>query len=69
MLSAMVGVIVMAVATAAMLLAVQLNEQSFANSGRQPLNDMERDLLKDARYGDSDIRRLEEELLVLPFQP
>ena len=65
----MVGVIVMAVATAAMLLAVQLNEQSFANSGRQPLNDMERDLLKDARYGDSDIRRLEEELLVLPFQP
>lgn len=65
----MVGVIVMAVATAAMLLAVQLNEQSFANSGRQPLNDMERDLLRDARYGDSDIRRLEEELLVLPFQP
>lgn len=69
MLSAMVGVIVMAVATAATVLAVQLNEQSFANSGRQPLNDMERELLKDARYGDSDIRRLEEELLMLPFQP
>ena len=69
MLSAMVGVVVMAAATVAMVLAVQLNEQSFANAGRQPLNELERELLKNARYGEADRRRLEDELRLLPYQP
>lgn len=66
MLSAIVGVVVMAAATAAMVLSVQLNEQSFAEAGQQSLNQAERDLLANARYSQADIIRLEGEIKMLP---
>ena len=66
MLSAIVGVVVMAAATAAMVLSVQLNEQSFAEAGQQSLNQAERDLLTNARYAQADIDRLEGEIKMLP---
>ena len=66
MLSAIVGVVVMAAATAAMVFSVQLNEQSFSEAGQQSLNQAERDLLANARYGQADIDRLEGEIKVLP---
>lgn len=66
MLSAIVGVAVMAAATAAMVLSVQLSEQSFAEAGQQSLNQAERDLLANARYSQADIIRLEGEIKMLP---
>lgn len=66
MLSAIVGVVVMAAATAAMVLSVQLNEQSFAEAGQQSLNQEERDLLAAARYGRVEINTLETEIKMLP---
>ena len=66
MLSAIVGVVVMAAATAAMVLSVQLNEQSFAEAGQQSLSQAERDLLANARYAQADIDRLEGEIKMLP---
>jgi len=62
MLSAIVGVVIMAAATTAMVFAVQLHEQSFANAGRQPLSGKERELIKKAGYTSADIILLEKEL-------
>lgn len=67
MLDAMVGVFVMAAATSAMVLAVQLNEQAFSDAGRQSLSPAESELLKPLGFSESDIIRLEDELKTLPY--
>jgi len=66
MFSAMVGVVVMAAATAAMVAAVQINEQAMSGAGRQALSPSER-LILDGRFDDADLSRLEGEIKALPY--
>ena len=45
MVDAVVGAVIMVVATSSLLFAVEVAEQAFSESGRYPLNDSEREML------------------------
>ena len=52
MLDAVVGAVIVVLATSALVLAVEVVESSFGSAGRQPLNSYERELLQKARRDD-----------------
>jgi len=69
MLDAVVGALIMVVATSALVLAIEVAEKSISNAGRQPLNAAERELLLRVGHGDTDsILKLEADLEGLPRQ-
>ena len=69
MLDAVVGALIMVVATSALVLAIEVAESSISNAGRQPLNPAERELLQRVGHGDTDsILKLEADLEGLPRQ-
>ena len=45
MVDAVVGAVIMVVATSSLLMAIEVAEQAFEQSGRYPLNDQEREML------------------------
>lgn len=45
MVDAVVGAVIMVVATSSLLMAIEVAEQAFDQSGRYPLNDQEREML------------------------
>jgi hypothetical protein len=72
MLDALVGSIIAVTATTALLLALQVSEESLNQAGRLPLNSAEIGLLRDAGYnvnpGSQDRLVLEADLRQLPSQ-
>ena len=52
MVDAVVGAVIMVVATSSLLMAIEVAEQAFDQSGRYPLNDQERELLSSALSDD-----------------
>ena len=69
MLSAVVGAVIVVVATSALVLALEVAESSINSAGRQPLSSYELQLLKQAKRGDQEsLRRLEADLQGLPRQ-
>ena len=52
MVDAVVGAVIMVVATSSLLMAIEVAEQAFDQSGRYPLNDQERELLSGALLDD-----------------
>jgi hypothetical protein len=55
MIDAIVGALVITVATAALALAVEFSEQAFAESGFQPLSQYEREVLLSPGFSEVDI--------------
>ena len=69
MLDALVGAVIVAMATSALVLAVEVAERSMNNAGRQPLSSDERQLLQRAKRGDEQaLRELEAFLRDMPRQ-
>ena len=69
MLDAVVGAVIMVVATAALVLAIEAAEQSLQSAGRQPLNSAEVELLQRAGLSDSgSLNKLKADLDSLPQQ-
>ena len=58
MLDAVVGAVIVVIATTALTLAVEVVEGSIVEAGRQPLNSHERELLQLAGRGDDESLRL-----------
>ena len=46
MVDAVVGAVIMVVATSSLLMAIEVAEQAFSESGRYPMNEHEREMLK-----------------------
>ena len=53
MLDAIVGAVIVVVATSALVLAIEVAEKSLDSAGRQPLNAAERELLQRAGRSDA----------------
>ena len=69
MLDAIVGAVIVVVATSALVLAIEVAEQSLDSAGRQPLNSAELELLQRAGRSDSDsLNKLRADLDALPRQ-
>ncbi|MEB3254286.1 MAG: hypothetical protein VKI93_06170 [Synechococcus sp.] len=69
MLDAVVGAVIVVVATSALVLALEVAESSMDAAGRQPLSPYELQLLQQAGRGDEQsLRRLEADLQGLPRQ-
>ena len=72
MLDAVVGAVIAVTATTALLLALQVSEESLQQAGRLPLNVGEIGILRDAGYdvsvGSDDRLVLEADLQQLPSQ-
>ena len=69
MLDALVGAVMVVVATTSLVLAVEVMERSFGSAGRQPLNTHEQELLQIAGRGDDEsLRLLKADLEGLPRQ-
>ena len=69
MLGAVVGAVIVVVATSALVLALEVAESSINSAGRQPLSSYELQLLQQAKRGDQEsLRRLEADLQGLPRQ-
>ncbi len=69
MLDAVVGAVIMVVATSALVLAIEAAEQSLQSAGRQPLNSAEVELLQRAGLSDSgSLNKLKADLDSLPQQ-
>ena len=72
MLDAVVGAIIAVTATTALLLALQVSEESSQQAGRTPLNADELEILQNARYNNDpdsqDRLELEADLEQLPSQ-
>ena len=69
MLDAIVGAVIVVVATSALVLAVEVAEQSLDSAGRQPLNAAERELLQQAGRSDAEsLNKLQADLNSLPRQ-
>ena len=69
MLDAVVGAVIVVVATSALVLALEVAESSMDAAGRQPLSPYELQLLQQAGRGDDQsLRRLEADLQGLPRQ-
>ena len=69
MLDAVVGAVIMVVATTALVLSVEVVESSLGSAGRQPLNPYERELLQKARRGDTQSMQLLEDYLTDEGRP
>ena len=54
MLDAVVGAVIMVVATTTLLYSVEVAERAFAQAGRSPLNSDERDVLRGVGLGSSE---------------
>ena len=69
MLGAIVGAVIVVVATSALVLAIEVAEQSLDSAGRQPLNSAELELLQRAGRSDADsLNKLRADLDALPRQ-
>ena len=69
MLDAVVGAVIVVVATSALVLALEVAESSMDAAGRQPLSPYELQLLQQAGRGDEQsLRRLEADLQGVPRQ-
>lgn len=69
MLDAVVGAVIMVVATSALVLAIEAAEQSLQSAGRQSLNSAEVELLQRAGLSDSgSLNKLKADLDSLPQQ-
>ena len=69
MLDAVVGAVIVVVATSALVLAIEVAEQSLDSAGRQPLNAAELELLQRAGRSDADsLNKLRADLDALPRQ-
>jgi len=69
MLDAIVGAVIVVVATSALVLAIEVAEQSLDSAGRQPLNSAELELLQRAGRSDADsLNKLRADLDALPRQ-
>ncbi len=67
MLDAVVGAVIIVVATSALTLAIEVAEQSLQSAGRQPLNSTEMELLQRAGRSDSvSLSKLQADLDALP---
>ena len=69
MLDAVVGALIVVVATTALVLSVEVVESSLRSAGRQPLNLYERELLQKARRGDTQSMQLLEDYLTDEGRP
>ena len=67
MISALIGAVIMSAVTVAMLIAVKVTDNVINNVGKYPLTKQEREILKNARYGESDIDNISEEIKELNF--
>ena len=54
MLDAVVGAVIMVVATTSLLYSIEVAERAFAQAGRYPLNSDEREVLRGVGFGDSE---------------
>ena len=54
MLDAVVGALIMVVATTSLLYSVEVAERAFAQAGRYPLNSDEKEVLRGVGFGDSE---------------
>ena len=52
MLDALVGAVIMVVATTSLLYSIEVAEKAFSDAGRYPLSDTERIMLRDANLVD-----------------
>ena len=52
MLDALVGAVIMVVATTSLLYSIEVAEKAFSDAGRYPLSVTERKMLEDANIGD-----------------
>ena len=69
MLDAIVGAVIIVVATSALILAIEVAEKSLQSAGRQPLNSAEVELLQRAGRSDSvSLNKLQADLDALPRQ-
>ena len=69
MLDAIVGAVIVVVATSALVLAIEVAEQSLDSAGRQPLNSAELELLQRAGRSDANsLNKLRADLDALPRQ-
>ena len=69
MLDAIVGAVVVVMATTALVVAIEVAEQSLNNAGRQPLNSAEMELLQQAGRSDpASLNQLQADLDSLPQQ-
>jgi hypothetical protein len=66
MIDAVVGAIVMVLASTALVLAVEVGGQSFRSAGKYPLNAAELELLKRAGWDEAGIADLQSDLTALP---
>ena len=67
MLDAVVGAVIVVVATSALALSVEVVESSIGSAGRQPLNSYERELLQLVGRGDDkSLKLLQADLEGLP---
>lgn len=69
MLDAVVGAVIVVVATSALMLAVEVVEGSIGSAGRQPLNTYERELLQRVGRGDEQSMQLLEDYLTDEGRP
>ena len=69
MLDAVVGAVIVVVATSALMLAVEVVEGSIGSAGRQPLNTYERELLQRVGRGDEESMQLLEDYLTDEGRP
>tara|TARA_Y100000991_G_C21828104_1_gene286867 strand:- start:332 stop:541 length:210 start_codon:yes stop_codon:yes gene_type:complete len=67
MISALIGAVIMSAVTVAMLIAVKVSDNAIKNVGKYPLTKQEREILKNARYEESDIENINEEIKELNF--
>ena len=67
MLDAVLGIVIVVVATTSLVLAVEVAESSISSAGQQPLDPSEQEMLQLVRRGDPDsLRDLELDLKVMP---
>ena len=67
MLDAVVGALIVVVATSALVLAIEVAEQSINEAGRQPLNSSEMEILQRSGRSDLDsLNKLQADLDALP---
>ena len=67
MVDALIGALIAAMATAALALAVEFSERAIRESGIQPLNRSEQEMLKSARLTNADIQAINQDLKTLPM--
>jgi hypothetical protein len=61
MVDAVVGAVIMVVATTSLLFAIEVAEQAFDQAGRYPLNDEERTVLEQAGLSADDVQNFWQE--------